>query len=311
MNINIQLPPMVPASLQPQQNVTRHENRYRELVPQLTKTEPYKAESEVGSEKDKSKVSQHQAGGSHSTDAQNTDIRTVQGKEQGEGQNQQGAEQQQNQQQASDNKGEGNPSSGQFTPQEQQVIDALQSRNTEVVVHERAHASVGGQHAGQPNYGYEQGPDGKRYAVSGEVPINVSPIAGDAQATIQKMRQVRAAALAPQNPSVADRRIAAEATRQLNAAFANLTASQKIKDTGTDSSSDEDKSTRTESSSDTRLSSDKQGGQPREDMYTFNPQKKYGPIPRSEQAMQTDRAIEQRYFGSVVPNERPTLLASI
>ena len=93
MNINIQLPPMVPASLQPQQNVTRHENRYRELVPQLTKAEPYKAETEVGSEKDKSKVSQHQASGSHSTDAQNTDIRTVQGKEQGEGQHQQGAEQ--------------------------------------------------------------------------------------------------------------------------------------------------------------------------------------------------------------------------
>ncbi|WP_434340245.1 putative metalloprotease CJM1_0395 family protein [Motilimonas cestriensis] len=307
MNMNVQLPPMVPLSLQPQQNVTRNENRYRELVPQLTKTEPYKAETEVGSEKDKSKVSQQQAGGTHSTEAQNSDIRTVQGKEQGEGQ---GSEQQPNQQQASDqqdNKGEGNQAAGQLTPQEQKIVDSLESRHNEVVIHERAHASVGGQHAGQPSYGYENGPDGKRYAVSGEVPISVSPIAGDPQATIQKMRQVRAAALAPQSPSVADRRIAAEATRQLNAAYSELAASQKVKSTSADSGEGDNE---TQASRGGLSAADTQTLKS-EDIHSFNPSKKYGPITRSEQAMQTDRAIEQRYFGSVVPNERPALRASI
>src|SRR5690606_22350906 len=51
-------------------------------------------------------------------------------------------------------------------------------------------------------------------AVGGEVQIDVSVIAGDPQATIQKMQQVRSAALAPAEPSSADRRIATEALQQ-------------------------------------------------------------------------------------------------
>lgn len=102
--------------------------------------------------------------------------------------------------------------------QEQQQIQELQSRDQEVRTHEQAHAAVGGRYAGAPSYSYEQGPDGKQYAVSGEVQIDISPVAGDPQATVQKMQQVRAAALAPAEPSAADRRIAAEAAqRQIQA----------------------------------------------------------------------------------------------
>ncbi len=307
MNLNVQLPPMIPAAMQPQQNVTRHENRYRELVPQLNKSEPYKAETEVGSEKDKNKVGHQHGGSSHTSEAQNTDIRTVHGKEQDEG-SRDGSNAEQQQQQASDQQQENKSSPSQLTPQEQKVVDSLETRHTEVVIHEQAHASVGGQYAGQPSYGYERGPDGKRYAVSGEVPISVSPIAGDPQATIQKMRQVRAAALAPQSPSVADRRIAAEATRQLNAAYAELSATKRE----LQGMSDSDQSSKDDERIKSRGSSSEINQVLKvSDIHRFSPAQKYGPVVRSEQAMITDRAIEQRYFGSVVPNERPALIASI
>lgn len=101
---------------------------------------------------------------------------------------------------------------------EQQEIRELSARDMEVKAHEQAHAAIGGQYASAPSYSYERGPDGKQYAVGGEVQIDIAPVAGDPQATIQKMQQVRAAALAPAEPSAADRRIAGEALkRQLQA----------------------------------------------------------------------------------------------
>ncbi|MCE2573532.1 catalase [Motilimonas eburnea] len=295
---------MIPAPMQPQQNVTRQENRYRELVPQLNKTDAYKAETEVGSEKDKNKVGHQNASGTHSSEAQNTDIRTVHGKEGKDGSGEGASSEQQ--QQASEQQKENNSQPNQLTPQEQKVVDSLEARHTEVVIHEQAHASVGGQYAGQPSYGYERGPDGKRYAVSGEVPISVSPVAGDPQATIQKMRQVRAAALAPQNPSVADRRIAAEATRQLNSAYAELSASKRELQGSSDEQSVSDDKPIAQG-----VRSDINQVLEADDIHRFSPAQQYGPVPRSEQAMNTDRALEQRYFGSVVPNQRPGLIASI
>ncbi|HET8791177.1 MAG TPA: putative metalloprotease CJM1_0395 family protein, partial [Modicisalibacter sp.] len=81
---------------------------------------------------------------------------------------------------------------------------------------------VGGQYAGGASYTFERGPDGGRYAVAGEVPIDVGAIPGDPQATIEKMRQVRAAALAPAEPSAQDRAIAAQASQTMMAAQLEL-----------------------------------------------------------------------------------------
>lgn len=105
---------------------------------------------------------------------------------------------------------------------EQQELRELKSRDQEVRAHEQAHAAIGGQYAGAPSYTYERGPDGNQYAVGGEVQIDVSVIAGDPQATIQKMQQVRSAALAPAEPSSADRRIASEALQRQMQAQAEL-----------------------------------------------------------------------------------------
>ena len=100
-----------------------------------------------------------------------------------------------------------------FTEQEQAKIEELKERDREVVTHELAHANAGGQYAGSPSYTYETGPDGVKYAVAGEVPIDTSKVAGDPQATIAKAAQIKRAALAPAEPSGQDRKVAAQADR--------------------------------------------------------------------------------------------------
>lgn len=105
---------------------------------------------------------------------------------------------------------------------EQQILAELAKRDAEVKAHEQAHSSVGGNLAQSPQFSYEQGSDGKRYAVDGEVSIDISVVQGDPLATINKMRQVYAAAMAPANPSMADIRVAADAIRKMNQAQSEL-----------------------------------------------------------------------------------------
>lgn len=90
--------------------------------------------------------------------------------------------------------------------QQQQVSD-LRQRDAEVRQHEAAHQAAGGAHAGGASYTYQRGPDGKNYAVGGEVQVDVSR-ASTPEATISKMDQIKAAALAPAEPSPQDQRVA-------------------------------------------------------------------------------------------------------
>jgi hypothetical protein len=105
---------------------------------------------------------------------------------------------------------------------EAEQIRKLKARDAEVRAHEQAHAATGGAFAGAPSYEFQRGPDGHNYAVGGEVPIDVSAIPGDPQATIQKMQQVQRAALAPPDPSGADRAIASTASAMILAARREL-----------------------------------------------------------------------------------------
>jgi hypothetical protein len=105
-----------------------------------------------------------------------------------------------------------------YTEAELAIINTLEVRQTEVIEHEQAHAAVGGQHASSPTYSYETGPDGKKYAVEGEVSISTSPIQGDPKATLAKARQIKAAALAPSEPSSQDIKVAAKADQLANQA---------------------------------------------------------------------------------------------
>ena len=124
---------------------------------------------------------------------------------------------------ASTEVGEGQSATGrELTPEEQEQVDKLEARDREVRAHEQAHKAAGGQYAGPISYTYTTGPDSKRYATGGSVPIDASPIEGDPQATIRKMQQVRAAANAPAEPSAADRQVAAAATREITKAQQEL-----------------------------------------------------------------------------------------
>mgnify|MGYP001331381583 CR=1 FL=1 len=119
-----------------------------------------------------------------------------------------------------------NESDEALSPAQEEELHALQLRDQEVRQHEQQHAGVGGQHAGAPSYEYETGPDGKQYAVEGEVQIDLSPIADDPRATIDKMQQIKAAALAPAEPSQADKNAAARADQYIREAQAELQQSQ-------------------------------------------------------------------------------------
>ena len=92
----------------------------------------------------------------------------------------------------------------------QQKVSELQSIDTKVRAHEMAHQAVGGAFAGAPSYTLEKGPDGKDYAVGGEVPIKIEK-GKTPQETIQNMNQIKAAALAPADPSPQDLRVAQNA----------------------------------------------------------------------------------------------------
>lgn len=95
--------------------------------------------------------------------------------------------------------------------QELAQIRDLAARDREVRAHEQAHAAIGGQFASAPSYTFERGPDGRLYAVAGEVQIDTSPVPNDPQATLEKAETVQRAALGVAEPSPADRAVAAEA----------------------------------------------------------------------------------------------------
>lgn len=111
-----------------------------------------------------------------------------------------------------------------LSQEEMKRLTELKRRDTEVRAHEQAHLSAAGQYAaGGASFSYATGPDGKRYASGGEVPIDIGK-EKTPEATIQKMRTVRRAALAPANPSSTDRSIAAQASAQEAQAMKELQA---------------------------------------------------------------------------------------
>jgi hypothetical protein len=112
-----------------------------------------------------------------------------------------------------------------LTPDQQREVDELKKRDSEVRAHEQAHKAVGATLAGSIQLSYQTGPDGKSYAVGGSVPIDLSTIPGDLEATVSKMQRVQSAALAPASPSGPDQQIAAQAAA--SAAQARMTLAKE------------------------------------------------------------------------------------
>ena len=105
-----------------------------------------------------------------------------------------------------------NEAAVQLDQEEIRQLQQLKRRDTEVRTHEQAHLSAAGRYArGGASYTLQKGPDGVSYAIGGEVGIDVGK-ESTPEATLIKMQTIRRAALAPANPSAADRRIAAQAS---------------------------------------------------------------------------------------------------
>jgi len=91
-------------------------------------------------------------------------------------------------------------------------IARLRQIDQMVRAHERAHLIAGGDLVlSGPHYVYKRGPDGRLYAVGGDVVIDASGVPGDPEATLRKAERIVRAALAPLNPSPQDLRVALRA----------------------------------------------------------------------------------------------------
>ena len=116
----------------------------------------------------------------------------------------------------------GGNKNGELTDEERREIIKLQARDREVRAHEQAHmAAAGSQAAGGPHYEYEKGPDGKMYAVGGEVQIVIRG-GGTPEERLRNAEQAARAALAPASPSAQDRAVAAEARAMVSEARAEI-----------------------------------------------------------------------------------------
>lgn len=224
MNIVTPYPTNIPINtVNVSTELARRDNQLREMIAKPTATEAGVAERGVATERDKSKTPQQQQQGAFEVNLRQAEEHQKITERQGQhGEGGQHGEEQQKQDQHKQQEAEKRLTQveKEVQRQEQREVQQLKSRDTEVRTHEQAHAAVGGRYAGSPTYEFKRGPDGRNYAVGGEVQIDASAVPGDPKATIEKMQTVRAAALAPAEPSGQDRRVASEANQIMSEARA-------------------------------------------------------------------------------------------
>jgi hypothetical protein len=94
---------------------------------------------------------------------------------------------------------------------ERESIAQMEQQDREVRASQQAHAAAVGTLGSGPTFTYKVGPDGRLYAVSGEVKIDTTAVPGDPEATLRKARQIQEVAFTPGDSSPEDRRAAAMA----------------------------------------------------------------------------------------------------
>jgi SprA-related family len=116
-----------------------------------------------------------------------------------------------------------NKKTGELSESDLKLISELKQIDSEVRAHEAAHLAAAGSIATSgASFSYQQGPDGARYAIGGEVSIDTSAVSGDPAATLRKADTIRRAALAPAQPSGQDMQVAASAAALAAQAQAEL-----------------------------------------------------------------------------------------
>ena len=117
-----------------------------------------------------------------------------------------------------------------LTQQEEQELAKLKNTDAEVKRHENAHkAMAAGLQTSGPNYEYETGPDGKKYAVAGDVNISYQK-SSDPEINLKNAQKLKAAALAPAEPSAQDRSVARKADMEIAKAKQEILEEQQNKD---------------------------------------------------------------------------------
>jgi hypothetical protein len=94
-------------------------------------------------------------------------------------------------------------SADKLNPDEKRLVKDLATRDAEVKVHEAAHQAAGGGMTGVASYSYQQGPDGKMYAIGGEVSISMKA-SSNPEETFRNAKQLIASAMAAGSPSPQD-----------------------------------------------------------------------------------------------------------
>ncbi|MBS0322649.1 MAG: hypothetical protein JSR19_02250 [Proteobacteria bacterium] len=119
-----------------------------------------------------------------------------------------------------------------LTPAQQRQIEQLKQIDQNVRAHEQAHIVAGRDLIrGGPSFTYTYGPDGKTYAIAGEVSIDTSR-ERQPRDNISKGQRIQAAALAPRDPSPQDYRTASIGEQMETQARIEL-ARQQEQDAGT------------------------------------------------------------------------------
>lgn len=117
-----------------------------------------------------------------------------------------------------------------LSQEEVKELRRLKDLDGKVKAHEMAHKVAAGSLAGGgPYYEYEQGPDGVNYAVAGHVPIHV-PETNDPEQALRDSEKAYRAALAPADPSPADRAAAAQFSSRAAQARQQIAKSRDVED---------------------------------------------------------------------------------
>jgi len=236
MNITPAINVSVPTVVNPQTDTLRRENNQREVIAKPAAASQSAAEKGVASERDRGKSpAQNNEQFDFASIRKQAELANSEIAEQG-GERDSQQESPENPQQAkksienndsaeqeksaADEDSSHGDAAAEFS--DQQEIKGLQQRDREVRSHELAHASAGGATTGAPSYSFQVGPDGKKYAVEGEVSVDLSPVEGNPRATIAKMQKVYNAALAPADPSIQDTRVANSAAQLIAQAQSEL-----------------------------------------------------------------------------------------
>ena len=98
-----------------------------------------------------------------------------------------------------------------ISSEDREMLRKLEDRDAKVRAHETAHVMAAGGQAGPVNYVYQNGPDGRGYAVGGSVNISIIS-SGGGEESVRQAETASRAALAAGEASLQDNLTAAKAS---------------------------------------------------------------------------------------------------